>query len=115
MSDETRRGTQHTPGPWKVRAIPDGTRLSVIDANGEWVADARPWSMSQRALYEQAANARLIAAAPQLLEVCRRAVAGLSTGACMTCGAEPGANIDCPGCLWVLDAEQAIAIAEGRS
>lgn len=40
-----------------------------------------------------------------------RAVAGLSGGACLTCGAEPGCNIDCPGCLWISDAEKLLARA----
>ena len=46
-----------------------------------------------------------------LRDVTRRAVDGLSQGACVTCGAEPGCNIDCPGCIWVSDAERALALA----
>jgi hypothetical protein len=46
------------------------------------------------------------------VEVLRRGVDGLSTGACYTCGAEPGCNIDCAGCRWVCDAEWALAALE---
>jgi hypothetical protein len=60
---------------------------------------------------------RLIAAEQErdrLREVVRRAVAGLTTGACYTCGAEPGCNIDCAGCLWVSDAIAALAPQDGQ-
>jgi hypothetical protein len=50
----------------------------------------------------------------RLREVVRRAVAGLTTGACYTCGAEPGCNIDCAGCLWVSDAIAALAPQDGQ-
>jgi hypothetical protein len=43
----------------------------------------------------------------------REAVAGLSQGACFTCGAEPGCNVDCKGCDWVARAERLLAAAEG--
>jgi hypothetical protein len=36
----------------------------------------------------------------------REAVEGLSQGACLTCGAEVGSNIDCAGCDWVIRAER---------
>jgi len=52
--------TTHTPGPWKV----DADERSVIAApNGEWVAQV----ITQRHLDEKRANAKLIAAAPNLL------------------------------------------------
>jgi hypothetical protein len=46
------------------------------------------------------------AATGSAVALIREAVAGLSTGACFTCGAEPGTNIDCKGCSWVSRAEQ---------
>ena len=42
-----------------------------------------------------------------LAPLLQRAVDVLTQGACYTCGAEPGCNIDCPGCKWVADAEAA--------
>jgi len=52
--------TQHTPGPWKI-----GDRLNVYcESLGTWVADCnRITNFSD----ENIANARLIAAAPDLL------------------------------------------------
>ncbi len=46
--------TQHTPGPWST----DGTKSFYVLHNGDFVANA-----------STAANARLIAAAPELLEL----------------------------------------------
>ncbi len=44
----------------------------------------------------------------QLYNVTLRALVGLTKGACATCGAEPGTNIDCKGCQWVVDAQKAL-------
>ena len=61
--------TQHTPGPW---AMPDSGqgRISKVGANGGWdgliaTADCGDYARSK---VEGLANARLIAAAPELLE-----------------------------------------------
>ena len=43
-----------------------------------------------------------------LYDVTLRALVGLTKGACATCGAEPGTNIDCKGCQWVVDAQKAL-------
>jgi hypothetical protein len=51
--------TQHTPGPWST----DGTKSFYVLHNGDFVANA-----------STAANARLIAAAPQMLEALRAAL-----------------------------------------
>lgn len=68
-------GTKHTPGPWQVGAGGNA------HANRVWTADMRPivnlCSMSTGiAMYdpEAQANARLIAAAPELLEVVRELI-----------------------------------------
>jgi hypothetical protein len=42
----------------------------------------------------------------RLLSLVREAVEGLSQGACLTCGAEVGCNIDCAGCDWVIRAQR---------
>ena len=44
----------------------------------------------------------------KLYDVTLRALVGLTQGACATCGAEPGTNIDCSGCQWVVDAQAAL-------
>lgn len=58
---------KHTPGPW--RAMPDGyiQRDAVDPFGGAVVAHVR-----HSAPDRQAANARLIAAAPDLLDMCER-------------------------------------------
>lgn len=43
-----------------------------------------------------------------LYDVTLRALVGLTRSACATCGAEPGTNIDCKGCQWVIDAQKAL-------
>lgn len=71
--------TQHTPGPWKARP-PQGGRFGwgIVPANA-----AIPWittldSYGDRPHYEaeQEANARLISAAPELLEALRAVIGG---------------------------------------
>jgi hypothetical protein len=59
----------HTPGPWKVEPYVDG--IDILDADGLPVA-----SLADRPLDAQGlppGNARLIAASPDLLEVCEDA------------------------------------------
>ena len=58
--------TDHTPGPW--HAMIDGF---VYAQGGERIADAAPWApiAKNRKEVEINANARLIAAAPDLLAV----------------------------------------------
>jgi len=55
--------TKHTPGPWVTSPEPNGI---------EWVVDAGPWGICVCAdapgLGTAEANARLITAAPELLE-----------------------------------------------
>lgn len=70
--------TKHTPGPWI--AIPDAThrdhQLIVAigpEHTGLDVASVRPW------MTHDEANARLIAAAPDLLAACKRAEELLSS------------------------------------
>jgi hypothetical protein len=55
--------TQHTPGPWST----DGTKSFYVLHNGDFVANA-----------STAANARLIAAAPELLAALEACVSELN-------------------------------------
>lgn len=61
--------TKHTPGPWKA----EGWKGIVVnDSNGHTLALAPGCSYS---IEEMAANARLIAAAPDLLEALQNVIA----------------------------------------
>lgn len=69
--------TQHTPGPWKLGALditPFGTGFSIgIDAESHGELALVVWQMEEdkiddRPSLECEANAKLIAASPELLE-----------------------------------------------
>ena len=76
----------HTPGPWRIRGrtnIQAGESVQVACAGfkmGDWPREAYA---------EEEANARLIAAAPDLAEVCRMLLMDLTTDAARRalCGA----------------------------
>ena len=62
----------HTPGPWRV-----GCFDIVLGPNNETVADCERTPFKERPApptLEDMANARLIAAAPELLDACRVAL-----------------------------------------
>jgi hypothetical protein len=65
---------KHTPGPWQVN---HNNPLQVCDADGEvrgCAPIATAWTPTQQITREAVANARLIAAAPELLEALKGAV-----------------------------------------
>lgn len=68
--------TQHTPGPWHVekqRAPNGGVFYDVTEENRQAhdrIAMVGPWTASRDG-YEAESNARLIAAAPELLAMLR--------------------------------------------
>ena len=64
--------TKHTPGPWEVDQIDQST--IQIKAAGVIVAEVCSGSTFTRLSDEQQANARLIAAAPELLASLREAL-----------------------------------------
>jgi hypothetical protein len=68
---------QHTPGPWEARQdLDDGTWL-VFGPDGLSVADCgAPWGSKD---FHQP-NARLIAAAPEMLAAAQSLINGLDTG-----------------------------------
>lgn len=82
----------HTPGPWHRAAYRDSQQLSLTvyadTPNGTWeVAKAIGWGGDGE---DQAgANARLIAAAPELLE----ALQSICDGACWSLGSGPRHHI----------------------
>lgn len=75
---------KHTPGPWHDSGLPDHYERCIGDQNGHAIAkviyqrDTRTNALVPGAIYEGKANARLIAAAPEMLEVLKLTVANLS-------------------------------------
>jgi hypothetical protein len=63
--------TRHTPGPW---AISVHAQWAIDASDGKPVASSGFLSDGIRSVEEQAANARLIAAAPSLLAACGMAL-----------------------------------------
>ncbi len=87
--------TTHTPGPWKV-----------ADVNPHGKAPNRRWLVTPDvAVAKTAANARLIAAAPDLLEACRAALPAMA--------AHEETGCDCPDSEAARQLRAAIAKAEG--
>lgn len=67
----TQPTTQHTPGPWKIVPGVRGYEHSIMGTDGDAACDV-PETSHPTTTAE--ANARLIAASPDLLEVARFAV-----------------------------------------
>lgn len=96
----------HTRGPWTIEQATDGRRKGYIrgpksNGAGGRIAVARV-SEAGNGPSEQAANARLIAAAPDLLEALRQ----IREAVCSGMGTLPADDIE--------RAEAAIRLAEGR-
>ena len=70
--DATPRG-KHTPGPWEVRT--DCGPSLYISERGK-LSHANVWGRCEQSRETTIADARLIAAAPDLLEACKAAVFG---------------------------------------
>tara|TARA_R100000458_G_C8278085_1_gene253889 strand:+ start:836 stop:1189 length:354 start_codon:yes stop_codon:yes gene_type:complete len=58
--------SKHTPGPWTIEADPEKAGLHPLHDN-RYIASERGWVCALRDQPAQAADARLIAAAPDLL------------------------------------------------
>lgn len=58
--------TKHTPGPWAARKDPEG--LAIVGGSGEYPGLPEYVGMIKNIYGRDEANARLIAAAPELLE-----------------------------------------------
>jgi hypothetical protein len=79
--------TQHTPGPWKIDLTTrfdcgySRTSHGIVGADGNLVVAFDPSSGEYRdALDPKSADARLISAAPELLEALIQASVALRTG-----------------------------------
>ena len=68
--------TTHTPGPWKFRSTPIS---AVVTSESGVVVHTEDVDWEEVGSETVAANARLIAAAPELLAIARRIVAGNHT------------------------------------
>lgn len=90
---------KHTPGPWVVKGEPSDL-LCVVDHDSRYIVDR--FKLGGRGIEEHLANARLIAAAPELLTALKQAAPYLY-------------NVPLEGALeaWEI-ARTAIAKAEGR-
>lgn len=99
---------EHTPGPWSLgptAGIGQRGQLYIVDADGVRVADCEAEKISERrfarSMAEDAANARLIAAAPDLLAVLEDIAYG--------CGHER-----CHAYPWIRAARAAVKKATGE-
>lgn len=71
-NNEDSMNKQHTPGPWAIQADPEHAGKHPLHDN-RYVTSARGLVCALRDQPEQAADARLIAAAPDLLRLAREA------------------------------------------
>jgi hypothetical protein len=109
--------SKHTPGPWTInpKAVfeNNGFKINAFPVSGSGQAIAAVWAGSfgkgAFGLDNQEANARLIAAAPDLLAVARMFAQYLADNG----GDEEYRNADGTG--WLTIARAAIAKAEGTS
>lgn len=99
---QTTENQSHTPGPWSNERIWD-TPASRIHARVEGIPMALAEVFTMRNAGEKEANARLIAAAPELLEALKRMYLASTNFSC----APSEEDIAC--------AARVIAKAEGRS
>lgn len=103
MSTPTK--TEHTPGPWHVNTL-EVVPLSIHAAHGH-VATVSTGSMGECELEECEANARLIAAAPEMIHALELAHVALARRGC-GCDCE---NMPAPCVMCAV--ETAIAKAKG--
>ena len=104
----------YTSGPWSIvgaikvwKTGSDGAAVAIMaEPEIQSSADFRPVEIHSRRFDEACANARLIAAAPDLLEAAKGAQCS-----CSIAERESGHLTDC----WMPALEAAIAKAEGKS
>ncbi len=97
--------TKHTPGPWSVFDYKEGGLTVVSDTHGAYVAKCDGISATIGSAEELMANARLIAAAPDLLRLLEDAIPYI----------EEGEQFNKPSCRGLSKAARAaIAMATGK-
>jgi hypothetical protein len=72
-SERRRKMSKHTPGPWEVNYTKATTQIKPNDGHGIVATIPVRYSKTDN-LAENAANARLIAAAPELLEALKEQI-----------------------------------------
>lgn len=113
--------SKHTPGPWRLETTTKGVftssavlqRVVTIPVIGKHVGSGVYLSKhveNKDAPDHDEANARLIAAAPDLLEAAKFTLENIDHDACKPDRQPPRKDL-CPAC----DLQKAIAKAEGRS
>lgn len=103
---------QHTPGPWAIES--GGMNRYVVEYKTGNVVSVLGYP-SQRSIPEEKANARLIAAAPELLEALRQCVPGLEFALKRIRWEWPETWADAQENIALEIARAAIAKAEGRT
>ena len=79
MSDQTDEqiGRRYTPGPWKVEGEFDAeVPVTIVGQDDRMIIEIEPYFLGEWEPHE-IANARLIAAAPELLEACKAELASV--------------------------------------
>lgn len=106
MKNQTEEKSKHTPGPWEIVGVyfEDDKGLLAITAGSRKKTGVCLLSKYKNTS-EASATAMLIAAAPDLLEACKTALASMQRY-----GIEQGSKEE----KEVLIIEQAVAKAEGR-
>jgi hypothetical protein len=66
---------KYTPGPWKVVG---GTVIMTDEENSSWIGNVPAANPEHDKFFEDRENARLIAAAPELLEALKNALYALT-------------------------------------
>jgi hypothetical protein len=107
---------KHTPGPWVVGVSHDGKQFMIVGDDGEAeVAIVMPHRPLQRmtmpvmlASNDEKANARLIAAAPELLAALQNLMNGIDTGAITSDHDETFANA-------ISRAKKALSLVRGEA
>ena len=103
---------KHTPGPWELRTIDTAdVRGAVHVYAGGAAVTTDVWG---RTLPESDANARLIAAAPDLLAFAE-SVESILGDRCECPTSDAQTRAECPFCRLVMSARSAIARARGAS
>lgn len=113
----------HTPGPWQLKQYLGTTEISGPESSGVIVARIADWGVSADSTDPQDANARLIAAAPNLLReleaahrIIRNALAVLSTEQKIAWGhLNAAAGVNGEGVTRANEREAVIASATGAA
>ena len=104
--------TKHTPGPWGVDDAGGEAPFGVFAEDGDavcYLTENPMGGLGLREYAEDQANARLIAAAPDLLKAAKDALESLTE-----CGPHRSEGLDCEACGESIAAlRAAISAAEG--